>query len=318
MDANISSSFRKAHKAFKELGSFSVILVLFSQLVSTTLFPFVEAHIRQLNNVDPSLLNLVYALHVVFAGYAVLGVVKIKDFILAVGVDDIEQNLKKANEDLGFEKEKNAQLTTMLGQLGAVQGGLSVLHEILSRHENGAATQEEVAGLLAPLVQLRSEVMGFTNSEMYNFAVYIADKKRQQLHLFYRACDDRIEKHNRSWPIGVGHVGVAFARKAPIISVDASKEADITGEFPHETDKVYYASFICAPINGSTGQANEPVGVFVITSSRPGHLNQAYQMVAESFALVLSSYFAQKKLPQVSLAKTGPLSSSTAAEARAA
>ena len=96
----------------------------------------------------------------------------------------------------------------------------------------------------------------------------------------------------RAWPVGTGHVGLAYQRAGELVNDDVSTEEVFQGkgDLAREYDKVRYrgTASICIPdVNDG-----EPLGVLVATSSRPGRYTQAnvqpLRDLAQSLGAILS------------------------------
>jgi hypothetical protein len=99
----------------------------------------------------------------------------------------------------------------------------------------------------------------------YNVAVYIYDNQTNQLEPVFRSCDDRIKRNDRSWPSGVGHVGVCFSRKETSFCNDMESAISLTNsQSSLPEDNIYYKSVIAEPIKVNNGV----IGVLIITSNQ--------------------------------------------------
>ena len=172
----------------------------------------------------------------------------------------------------------------------ALQASLVILNHLLHEHKTEPSVSD-LEKLISPLIKDRSETLGFRNEEYYNFVVYILDKTDKELKVFYRSCDDRIQRTDRSWSIGVGHVGIAFANNQTIIKSDSAGNPEYKSKHSKETDDKYYASFISSPIFNGYNTEKDEIGIFEITSSRPGHFEDDDKIIVDSYSFLLSLYF---------------------------
>ena len=289
--------FRRGHRIIGDLLKLSLVSILFAQLLATVVFPIAEAVLRQVQAVPTYVLPAIYSVHVLVGAYGLFGLNKIKDFIRLADLDEIEQQVKEYQEKLDDKAEESHNLehglTTLVSHSVAVQASLSVLQSLLTSDLSSDQTDEKgIERLLAPLIQLRTEALGFTADDLYNLAVYIYDEKQNLLRLRYRDCDNRIRRQDRSWRPGTGHVGLAFTQNRTIITENVADAPDILGPYV-DTDNNQYVSIISTPIFSTLIGTAVPMGVLVITSDREGHFDRAYQTLAESFSILLAIYLSR-------------------------
>lgn len=128
------------------------------------------------------------------------------------------------------------------------------------------------------------------------------DSKSNRLRLVWR------EKHPRhpsagtarSWSVGQGHVGKAFANREALITGDATNPEiapllAAPAGLAREHDAIAYRSIASIPIDGADEKA-DPVGVIVATSNRAGRFNQANCLILRHAAAVLASVVASRDL----------------------
>ena len=265
-------------------------------VVSQVLVYLVALAVGFLWKLDPApaneLMVVIYILHAMVAAYTILGTYHVKNFSSIVRLDEVAEHITQADiERASLErtnKSQDAQIAVLFNRSGAVLGALSVLQGLLQDEQIKEAVPEHIESLLAPLISRLSETLGFASGDMHNFVVYVPDGSQGDLKIFYRNCDDRIQRTNRVWKKGHGHVGLAFTQAKTIISSDLAAIKELLDEgLP--TDAKFYASYISTPILDK--RAEEPIGVLVMTSSRSGHFTQEHKMLAESYAVILSTYF---------------------------
>jgi hypothetical protein len=142
-----------------------------------------------------------------------------------------------------------------------------------------------VERLLKRVVRQRAELFGFTD-ERYNFVIHQRDGG--EMRVFARQHHPAIQVHNRSWPLGVGHVGRAGEDPtAVLVSPNLEHEPGWHSEYP--TDLENYRSAVCVPILGPN--AAQPSGVLTVTSSRIEHfraLPQLEVLTARSLACIIT------------------------------
>jgi len=178
-------------------------------------------------------------------------------------------------------------------QITALASALTLLRPYVNGKRPMEPDTEILAFLLSPMVQDRHDVLGFTNyNALFNIAVYKWDAQAKLLRLAYRECDNRIERRDRSWKPGEGHVGVCFMRSKPIITEDVANIPEFLTETP-ELDYLYYRSIAAFPIHGRDKRGepvlDAPVGVLALTSNIPNHFSYVeYQSFGMAYADILS------------------------------
>jgi len=149
--------------------------------------------------------------------------------------------------------------------------------------------------VLNSCVTFRSDIFGFRAKDLYNFAVYLYCEDEDILRVAWRKCDSRIDRKDREWKPGEGHVGLCYARKSEIFSNNVPDSDELERDEPEDDEK--YVSMVSIPIfrsgdfpisrssHSGVDQDAEPLGVFVVTSSAP---NQFDEEIHKSFLLSLS------------------------------
>jgi hypothetical protein len=143
--------------------------------------------------------------------------------------------------------------------------------------------------VLEPWISARDSVFWFRDeAALYNVAVYLGSPDGA-LEVTYRAHDPRLAPANRSWQAGQGHVGVCYSQGDKLFTADATTEEAQryigVGIAEREEDFTYYRSMVSAPIMID----NTPRGVFIVTSSVPGQMEEEiHPPVAELIASLLA------------------------------
>ncbi|MGB3403180.1 MAG: hypothetical protein WBA77_10860 [Microcoleaceae cyanobacterium] len=142
------------------------------------------------------------------------------------------------------------------------------LFEIKNIIQNQIRDIEEIFSvILDPWIKSRSEIFWFKEGNaMYNIAVYLLNEQGE-LEVKFRQCDDRINKKNRNWKPGVGHVGRCFVLGTTSFGKNTETELQTTSKetkTERSEDQFYYRSVIAEPIK----VCDNIVGVLVITSSQ--------------------------------------------------
>ncbi len=292
--------FRNAQSIISKFNNLSLKLVFATQLLVIVIFPLFELFLRQIPNIPIWVFIFIFILHAFLAGYSFWAYASIRHFMRIVEIDKIEQQYENQKREI---ESKNLELSLYKDEIKssekrsiAVSASLSVLHGLINDPINNEHKKEDVEKILAPLIKYRNEALSFTNNEFYNFAVYLYDPSNRQLYPYFRDCDNRIQKTNRSWRVGRGHVGIAFSQNAILISPDIT-QSNLTGDNQLSTDKEYYASFISIPFVDEINEKDiDPTGVMVITSSKINHLDDQYRVIAECYQQILSLYFSVCKI----------------------
>lgn len=290
---DVQTHIRQARMARRKFEFWVLMLYLAAQVILVILPIVYTALTLKVDNL-PTLVSAVFV--VVMVGLATivgLGAYGVGNALRLANLDAIEEARKRAERRLLEEESLRAESES---QLQAISGAMSVLQDVIAE-EAQTTLEKDVERILAPIIAKRTETLGFRSDDLYNFAVYIFHPKTQKLYVFYRDCDNRIERHDRAWEKGVGHVGIAFAMKKTCVATDSTR---IVGEFVHdqyESDAKFYRSFVSTPIINVNAKSDQPFGTLVITSSRKDHFDETYKSAVEVFANILSVYFSDRQLP---------------------
>lgn len=127
--------------------------------------------------------------------------------------------------------------------------------------------ETDLESILASFILQKNYVFNYKDDNvLHNMAVYLWNKTNQQLEAIWRVHHNNLttQGKGRPWKQGQGHVGLCF-QDAKLI---ATPDLPSTGLFEmSEQDRSQYRSAFSVPI---FGENNNPVGVFVITSSELG------------------------------------------------
>ena len=88
----------------------------------------------------------------------------------------------------------------------------------LSMNKVGAAS-DRLNALLVLIAELRGPLFGFEQRDRWNIAVYVP-RENGDLEAIARQVDQNIERHDRVWPPGEGHVGAAWKQENTLIATD--------------------------------------------------------------------------------------------------
>lgn len=130
--------------------------------------------------------------------------------------------------------------------------------------------------ILGHLAQYRSPLFGYDGDSLYNMALYLYNRKTDDLGIIWRMHDDRMITSNRRWKPGFGHVGLAFVQQEAKICHDIFESTELANSSTSEPeDQAKYRSFLSIPITDYFGSdaGKKPLGVLVFTSSSPGQFD---------------------------------------------
>jgi hypothetical protein len=186
---------------------------------------------------------------------------------------------------------KRAELYSFIERYGASNS--SALFPYRGQPLDSNELQRIVGNVLDPLWTNGEGIFGFGPTERWNFVVYIFDPYRNALVSIWRQKSQThpSEGLGREWRHGQGHVGFAFANSRPIITED-SRNPDVrnlvTAPEGHarDYDESVYVSFASIPI-GPVGDQDQPLGVMVATSDRPGRFSSENSRIIEHASLAL-------------------------------
>lgn len=150
---------------------------------------------------------------------------------------------------------------------------------------DAAARRRTIDRMLEIAVEYRQALFGFVGNDRWNFVVHRRDGG--ELKVLARQSHPAIEVHNRSWPLGEGHVGLAGeSPENLLVSPNLQQVEGWQTEYP--SDEINYRSAVCVPLRDGD---EAPVGVLTITSSRVEHF-QSLQQVEVLTAISLGSIIA--------------------------
>jgi len=155
-----------------------------------------------------------------------------------------------------------------------------------------AGLEQTAKNLLETIADQRSQLFGIRDEEQWNFAIYL--RAGDQLGcLCHRRNFGHPSDVARTWPIGAGHVGLAYQRDGELVNDDVARDEVFQGkgELNRDYDKTRYrgTASICIP---DVNDDRPPIGVLVATSSKVGRYTQAnvqpLRDLAQSLGAILS------------------------------
>jgi putative methionine-R-sulfoxide reductase with GAF domain len=199
------------------------------------------------------------------------------------------QKTSELQNEIDRQRVEVVQLSAHINCLSvaarAVESALLVSEPVTSGLEQTAKN------LLETMADQRSQLFGIRDEEQWNFAIYLLVGDQLSC-LGHRRNFGHPTDVARTWPIGAGHVGLAFQRDGELVNDDVAGDEVFQGkgELNREYDKARYrgTASICIPdVNDGL-----PIGVLVATSSKVGRYNQAnvqpLRDLAQSLGAILS------------------------------
>jgi hypothetical protein len=279
---------------------FSAIVFYLAQILGTVLIIIADA-LSPIEGMSKNIIVITYIVGGVLYLISVL-IQVIKD-IAFKSVDigrlfEAEEDIDDLHENLYVAEEFASMLTY---QQVCLQASLSILHCILDEIHGHTLTQEQALGkILNPLISNCHEALNYTAFDYYNFTIYMYNDKIERLSIAFRECDSRIQRRDREWTKNQGHSAAAFHVNKTIVTSDIEESPDLNQTHNIITDELdlkQYRSFISSPFYTANEHPHtledkpQPIGVFCVTSNRPGHFTNAEKVIIDQYSLLFSLYF---------------------------
>ena len=180
--------------------------------------------------------------------------------------------------------------SVVLGWISAIPG------YVLEGIDTQDQMEEAATEIITQVVEQRRSLFGMNDSdELWNFAIYMYDSKKQLLFPVVRLKHPNHpgSEKGRIFRAGQGHVGKAFADRVTKITADAEAPdvrnlMDAAPDLTRDYDNATYRSYASVPIG--TDQINGcPFGVIVATSDHAGRFNLDNTNVLRLAASVLAN-----------------------------
>lgn len=159
----------------------------------------------------------------------------------------------------------------------------SHIRDVLNKKKENTFSEDELEKFVNEFIETiikylsknRETLFGYESKSRYNIALYIYDPNEEQLVVQARHCDDRIDRKDRPWKAGFGHVGLTYLHKELKICPDIHKSSEL--KITNSSDKINYCSFISVPIltYHEDSTENDCLGVLVLTSALPEQFSLA-------------------------------------------
>jgi putative methionine-R-sulfoxide reductase with GAF domain len=200
------------------------------------------------------------------------------------------QRSSELQGEIDRQRVELIQLSSHINCLGVA--ARAVESALLVAEPTTSGLQDIAKGLLEEVADQRAQLFGIREDELWNFAIYLRDQG-QLTCLHYQRNFGQPGDVPRSWPIGNGHVGLAFQRDGELVNDDVATEEVFQGkgELARNYDRTRYrgTASICIP---DVNDGRTPIGVLVATSSRVGRYTQAnvqpLRDLAQSLGAILS------------------------------
>jgi hypothetical protein len=236
----------------------------------------------------------------------IIGVAQVYFFIPTAELRFATESYFLADEAL-LEAEALKQKVKTLTSAQANYLAWAIMQRIYSSDEKFDKNRflEAVYEFFRPILDNLGNLFGIMPGEIWTFTVYIYNRDDDHLYPVWR---ERQKGHPskspaRSWQRGVGHVGVTFSKKEPVITADAS-QIDIfksqNSNKPYDED--IYKSLAAIPI-GSQHVAGDCIGVLIATSSAAGRFDLLNAYVLRVLASVIGNVILSSKIDPADLVK---------------
>lgn len=233
---------------------------------------------------------------VLVAGWILFGVASTKSAFLATELYfEHSETERKLDTAMAEGERLTAGIVTLSRAVEATASWTLMLHEYhLRGMRDRDDLREAILEVLATVTERKDLFLGIESGELWNFAVYGYDSSANLLRPLVRIrhADHPSTGEGRVWAPGLGHVGLAFARRSAVITPDSNDggvkailaaPADLAQDYDPQT----YISLAAIPIMPSRGD-DPPLGVLVGTSSRKGRFTEANALILQQAAPVLA------------------------------
>ena len=282
------NKFRKAKDALSDFVQTSFVIIVIVQ-VSIVAIPYLKDMIKT-NNLPASITNWLFALHMLLGGLSIFATLKIKSFVQASNIVKIEEAFYELNDTAEKQRKKYEKIFVYSS---IILWSLKYIDKLKNTGSKGRDCEKDISELLNPLVHYRSKAFDFSNSDLFNIALYLYNANEDQLEPYFRKNDDRIVVHGRSWNPPFGYVGYAHWINGIIVSSEYPDQPSATTGKALQTDKDFYASCVAAAIPGNMPNG-KPIGVLIISSSRENQFSSSDSSLNDfisEYVLILSQYF---------------------------
>jgi hypothetical protein len=282
--------YRDVRKWVVTLGSFRRTILF----ISTILLPALIGVLSAVGSAAPDWKPVAVPIQIAVILFALaIGVVL---FIFDQSPVDLFQKLALEIQRSTDLEENDARLRAEVVQLSSHVNSLSVAARAVESVFLEPAPDRDgiisvVGQLVGTMADNRVSLFGVRDHENWNFAVYVREGSvLRSLHC--RRNFEVAAGGHRVWPVGQGHVGLAFQRNGELVTDDvaAHEVFHAAGDLHREYDNTSYRGVASIPIPDVTNSS--AVGVLVATSSVVGRFNQTnvqpLRDLAQSIGAILS------------------------------
>jgi hypothetical protein len=308
------SVFTKVYKQYHKQILFAENSTIVFTVISTVVFPLLELTLNKIplpGQIITTLFYIIVPLHLIFSIITIILNADRKKILSLVNLPDFEKTIFDL-EGKNIEKLKEIEIWKQLfsdniEMLLANYGSITMLNNIIHNPKIAKKMSEALNLLMLPYTSRRVELFKYGARSIYNFAIYLYDKKSKLLKLEWRCHHEKIVPENRPWKPNQGFAGNAFSLQETQFSGNADDYIKKTGRggFQKPSDTLYYQSFISSPILNLSGivikqgaspkSKRPPYGVITITSSTEEQFSEEHKSMVETIAGILSIFlFLQK------------------------
>lgn len=188
--------------------------------------------------------------------------------------------LENLVNDLRFENKALVAWNT----LTKINFGL--LNQALTKSKMDPASRSRMFNAAVEFIAEQKYRLFGIEDDYLNISVYEYSNTDKELYCIacYRSRPSDAEGQHRSWKIGEGHVGKTFEKKQELICADA-RDSNVANwiaappEKRNSDDEKKYISLIAVPI---AIDANNPLGVLIVTSDQPQRFVHRFDVEFES------------------------------------
>ncbi len=303
------SVFTKAYKQFHKHVLFAENSTIVFTVLSTVVFPLLELGLNKIplpSQLITKFFYFIIPVHAIFSIITVILNADRKKVLSLVNLPDFEKTIKDL-EEKNYEKLKEIEIRKQLfsdniEMLLANYGSITMLNNLIHNPRTVKKLNEALNLLMLPYTSRRVELFKYNARSIYNFAIYLYDKRSKLLKVVWRCHHEKIIPENRSWKTNLGFAGIAFSLQETQFCGNAEDYIKKTGRggFQKPSDTLYYQSFIASPILRLSGNVIKqgvsskpkrlPYGVITITSSTLEQFSEEHKSMVETIAGILSIF----------------------------
>jgi hypothetical protein len=264
-------------------------------LLSTIFLPFILATAGLLSGAIPDWKPYIVPVQIsaVIAAFAIGAGLFVFDQSPVHIFQSLTHSLARSAELERRLTESQAEIVQLSAHVNIASVASRAVEAVLLSDGDREGLEAVVVSVLEQCVDNRSRLFHITDDESWNFAVYIENGNGVLECLHCRRNFGQPGDVHRAWPIGFGHVGLAFQQRGELCTEDVAGQQVFhgKGENARGYDAERYRGVVSIPIPHIRDE-QQPVGVLVATSSRVGRYTvsnvQPLRDMAQSFGAILS------------------------------